>query len=60
VSTFLTVLLAALETSQSTLDEDDEDLPPELIPALDTKLRAKLGVVQVCVLIPHVAITYIS
>ncbi|KAF8347289.1 hypothetical protein F5887DRAFT_1281371 [Amanita rubescens] len=40
-----TVLLTALETFQSTLDENDEDLPPELVPALD-KLRAKLGVVQ--------------
>ena len=44
-----TVLLTALATFQSTLDEDDEDLPPELVPALD-KLRAKLGVVQVCIL----------
>lgn len=40
-----TVLLTALATLQSTLDEDDEDLPPELIPSLDM-LRAKLGVVQ--------------
>lgn len=44
-----TVLLTALATFQSMLDEDDEDLPPELVPALD-KLRAKLGVVQVCIL----------
>ena len=29
-----TVLLTAMATFQSTLDEDDEDLPPELVPPL--------------------------
>ena len=44
-----TVLPTALATFQSTLDEDDEDLPPELVPALD-KLCEKFGLVQVCIL----------
>ncbi|KAG5649350.1 hypothetical protein H0H81_004398, partial [Sphagnurus paluster] len=38
------LLLSALATFQDTLDEDDEDLPAELIPALE-KLRGKLEVV---------------
>ncbi|TFY78799.1 hypothetical protein EWM64_g5215 [Hericium alpestre] len=40
------VLLNALTTFQATLDEDEEDLPPELLPALE-KFRTKLGKVPV-------------
>ncbi|TFY78538.1 hypothetical protein EWM64_g5477 [Hericium alpestre] len=40
------VLLNALTTFQATLDEDDEDLPPELLPALEI-FRTKLGRVRI-------------
>ena len=43
-------LLSALAIVESTLDESDEELPSELISSLE-KLRAKLEVVQACILI---------
>ena len=43
-------LLSALAIVESTLDESDEELPSELISFLE-KLRAKLEVVQACILI---------
>jgi hypothetical protein len=42
-------LLSALAIVESTLDENDEELPFELISSLE-KLRAKLEVVQACIL----------
>ena len=43
-------LLSALAIVESTLDESDEELPSELISSLE-KLRAKLEVVQACILL---------
>ena len=57
-----TVLLAALETFQSTLDEDDEDLPPELAgsPPLILSYVRNWESLRFVSSIPDVAVTYIS
>jgi hypothetical protein len=46
-------LLSALAIVESTLDENDEELPSELMSSLE-KLRAKLEVVQVKACIPSI------